>query len=146
MTLHKFGRLRGCIGSLEPRFPLVRDVAKNAYGAIFYDPRCPHLDVADLPDLDIHISILGRPEPMHFRDEADLVAQLRPGVDGLILEEDFARGTFLPAVWESLPEPRAFLANLKIKAGLPPSYWSPTLRVRRYTTESFAAADVADEP
>ncbi len=144
VTVNRDGDLMGCIGSLEPRYPLVRDVAKNAYGAIFYDPRCPRLDPSDVPDLEIHISILGEPEPMEFRDEADLVSQLRPGVDGLILEEDFARGTFLPSVWESLPEPRQFLANLKMKAGLPPSYWSRTLRVRRYTTESFSAEDVAD--
>ncbi|MGE5155183.1 MAG: AMMECR1 domain-containing protein, partial [Bdellovibrio bacteriovorus] len=77
------------------------------------------------------------PQPMEFRDEADLLEQLRPGVDGLILEDGGRRGTFLPAVWDSLTEPRLFLAELKRKAGLPATYWSPTLKVSRYNTETF---------
>ena len=75
---------------------------------------------------------------MTFSSEADLLKQLRPGVDGLILEEDGYRGTFLPSVWESLPRPEQFLQHLKLKAGLPSDYWSGTLRVQRYTTESFS--------
>ncbi len=135
VTLERDGTLLGCIGSIQPRMSAVEDVAKNAYGAVFHDPRCPRLSLDDVPALDIHISILGEPEPMTFTSEEDLLRQLRPGVDGLVLEDGFARGTFLPVVWESLPDPRDFLAHLKRKAGLPPTYWSDTLRVSRYTTE-----------
>jgi hypothetical protein len=87
--------------------------------------------------LHIHISVLSPPQPLAFESEQDLLAQLRPGVDGLILEERYARGTFLPSVWEQLPEPLDFLRHLKRKAGLPVDYWSTQLRVSRYTTESF---------
>jgi AmmeMemoRadiSam system protein A len=142
VTVERDGDLMGCIGSLEPHYPLVRDVAKNAYAAIFVDPRCPPLRESDVPTLELHISILGKPEPMTFANEADLVRQLRPGIDGLILEDGYARGTFLPSVWDTLPEPHAFLSHLKMKAGLPPTYWSRTIRVQRYTTEAFSVADV----
>ena len=135
VTLEQHGQLLGCIGSLEPRLPMVEDVAKNAFGAIFHDPRCPRLTSADVPHIALHISILTPPVPMRFADEADLVRQLRPGVDGLILEDGFSRGTFLPVVWSSLPDPRDFVTHLKLKAGLPPTYWSDTLRVSRYTTD-----------
>ena len=91
----------------------------------------------ELAGLDLDVSVLTPPRPMEFRDEADLLRQLRPGRDGLILEDAGRRGTFLPAVWDSLPEPGLFLSELKRKAGLPPSYWSPTLKVSRYHTETF---------
>jgi AmmeMemoRadiSam system protein A len=135
VTIERAGTLYGCIGSLEARTSTVEDVAKNAYGAIRHDPRCPHLRPSDVPELDVHISVLSAPVPMAFDSEEDLVRQLRPGVDGLVLQEGARRGTFLPAVWESLPDPHDFLAHLKTKAGLPPTYWSPTLRVSRYTTD-----------
>ncbi len=138
VTLQMDHTLRGCIGSLEARRPLVCDVAYNAFAAAFQDPRFPPLSAGELPQLHIQISVLGRPEPLVFSSEAELVQQLRPGVDGLILEEgERYRGTFLPSVWSSLPDPRRFLAQLKLKAGLPPDYWSDTVRVWRYTTESF---------
>lgn len=137
VTIRREGALLGCIGSLEPRRPLVEDVAANAFAAAFRDPRCPRLTPGDLARLELHISILSRPAPMAFASEEELVRQLRPGVDGLILEDGFSRGTFLPAVWDSLPDPRDFVAHLKLKAGLPPTYWSDTLRVSRYTTETI---------
>ncbi len=138
VTLHLGEALRGCIGSLEARRPLVCDVAHNAFAAAFQDPRFPPLSAAELQALRIHISVLSAPQPLHFTSQEDLLRQLRPGIDGLILEEgEVYRGTFLPSVWASLPEPRQFLAQLKLKAGLPPDYWSDTLRVWRYTTESF---------
>lgn len=137
VTLNRDERLIGCIGSLEARRSLVDDVARNAFAAAFRDPRSPGLKLAEVRELQIHISVLGVPERMQFVDEDDLVAQLRPGVDGLIFEAGFNRGTFLPVVWASLSEPREFLAQLKLKAGLPPSYWSHTVRVWRYTTESI---------
>ena len=137
VTLHHFNTLRGCIGHLEAYQPLVLDVADNAYGAAFRDPRFEPLQAWELDDLTLYISVLSAPEPMHFSDEEDLLRQLRPGVDGLILSDGGARGTFLPAVWESLPQPRQFLTELKRKAGLSGSHWSGTLRVSRYYTEAF---------
>lgn len=137
VTLHRQGDLRGCIGSLEAQRPLVVDVAENAYAAAFRDPRFAPLRAEELADLQLHISVLSAPAPLEFRDEADLLRQLRPGVDGLILTADGHRGTFLPSVWESLPRPEQFLAQLKRKAGLPADFWSPALRVQRYTTEAF---------
>lgn len=137
VTLERAGALRGCIGSLEAFRPLVEDVAHNAYAAAFSDPRFPPLGPAELADLGLTVSVLSPAEPLAFASEDDLLRQLRPGVDGLILEERGRRGTFLPAVWSSLPEPRQFLAQLKLKAGLDPEYWSETIRIDRYTTETF---------
>ena len=137
VTLHVDAQLRGCIGTLEARRALVEDVAHNARAAAFEDPRFSPLSLSEFRRLDIHISVLSIPEPMPFDSEEGLLRQLRPHVDGLIIEEGFHRGTFLPSVWEQLPEPREFLRNLKRKAGLPADYWSHTLRVRRYTAESI---------
>lgn len=139
VTLHRSGELRGCIGHLEPCQPLVLDVAENAFAAAFRDPRFPRLEPRELTGLTLHISVLSIPEPMSFSDEHDLLRQLRPGIDGLILADGGARGTFLPAVWESLPEPRDFLCHLKYKAGLSGNYWSKTLQVSRYYTEAFGS-------
>jgi AmmeMemoRadiSam system protein A len=138
VTLETHGALRGCIGHLEAIQPLVRDVAENAFAAAFRDPRFPPLGPAELPHLAIEISVLGVPHPLDFASEAELLATIEPGVDGLILEEGNSRGTFLPTVWKSLPEPRDFLRHLKAKAGLHPDYWSDTIRIQRYRTESFA--------
>ncbi len=135
VTLEKHKQLRGCIGTLEAIRPLLEDVTQNAFAAAFNDPRFPPLQRNELDDLAIHISILSPAEPMTFNSEQDLIAQLRPGIDGLILEDRGRRGTFLPSVWESLPNPEDFLAQLKLKAGLPETYWSDTIRVYRYTTE-----------
>ncbi|MBI3570917.1 MAG: AmmeMemoRadiSam system protein A [Gammaproteobacteria bacterium] len=137
VTLHVEAQLRGCIGTLEARRTLVEDVASNAWSAAFRDPRFSALTWPEYERLDIHISILSLPEPMEFASEEELLAQLRPRVDGLIIEEGIYRGTFLPSVWEQLPDPREFLRHLKRKAGLPPDYWSSRLRVQRYTTESI---------
>jgi AmmeMemoRadiSam system protein A len=137
VTLHVDARLRGCVGTLEAHRTLVEDVASNAYSAAFRDTRFSPLGLAEYERLDIHISVLSLPEPMQFVSEEDLLAQLRPRVDGLIIEEGYRRGTFLPSVWEQLPDPREFLRNLKHKAGLPPDYWSSHIRVQRYTTESI---------
>ena len=137
VTLQRHGALRGCIGHLEAFEPLVTDVARNAFAAAFQDPRFPPLSRGELDGLELHISILTPARPLEFTSEADLIARLRPGVDGLILEDGPFRGTFLPSVWEQLPEPREFLRHLKQKAGLPPGHWSETLRIQRYETESF---------
>ena len=138
VTLNVAAQLRGCIGTLEAHQPLVLDVAQNAFAAAFRDPRFPALGRDEFARIEIHISILSVPEPVSFASEADLLARLRPGVDGLIIEEGYRRGTFLPAVWESLPEPGEFLRQLKRKAGLPADYWSAGIRIRRYTVESIS--------
>lgn len=138
VTLKSAGTLRGCIGSLEAVRPLVEDVNENAYAAAFRDPRFPPLSNRELEGLHISISVLSLPEAITFRSEQDLLEQLRAGIDGLILEEGRFRGTFLPAVWESLPNPQTFLRQLKLKAGLHPDYWSETLRVYRYHAEEIS--------
>ena len=135
VTLEINQQLRGCIGSLEAHQPLIKDVAKNAYMAAFDDPRFYPLTAEEYPNITKHISVLSKPEPMSFNSEKDLLKQIRPGIDGLVLSDHGCRGTFLPAVWESLPTPELFLAHLKLKAGLPENYWSETIKVERYTTE-----------
>ncbi len=137
VTLELGGQLRGCIGTLVAHRPLVEDVAQHAFAAAFEDPRFPPVTREEAPRLDIHLSILSPPEPMAVADEADLLRQLRPGVDGLILGEGARRATFLPAVWEDLPEPRDFVRQLKRKAGLGADYWSARMKAERYTTDSF---------
>ena len=138
VTLNKTGELRGCIGTLEAHQPLVVDVAHNAYAAAFRDPRFPALQKSELDLLEFHLSILSKPEPMTVESEADLLSRLRPHIDGVVLEEGYRRGTFLPAVWESLPDPAEFIKYLKRKAGLPVDYWSETIRVSRYTAEHIS--------
>jgi len=147
VTLNRHGQLRGCIGHLEPVQPLIADVAENAFAAAFRDPRFPPLQAHETNGLALHISVLGEPEPIAFDDEKSLLRQLRPGIDGLILEAPGGhRGTFLPSVWEQLPNRREFLAHLKRKAGLPADDRDPRLRVWRYTTESFAAPFRSSSP
>ncbi len=138
VTLHVDDKLRGCIGTLEAQQSLVEDVVNNAWSAAFRDTRFAAMTWPDFERLKIHISILSPPEPVAFSSEEDLLAKLHPYVDGLILQEDFNRGTFLPSVWESLPTPREFLRHLKLKAGLNADYWSSRIRVQRYTTESIS--------
>jgi AmmeMemoRadiSam system protein A len=137
VTLTINGDLRGCIGMLEACRPLAEDVAANACAAAFEDPRFEPLSQKELERTDIHISVLSAPEELEFSSEADLLAQIRPGVDGLILQDGCRRGTFLPSVWEELPDQDLFLMHLKMKAGLPNTYWSDTLRIFRYTAEYF---------
>jgi AmmeMemoRadiSam system protein A len=142
VTLHRKGTLRGCIGHLEAIQPLVLDVAENAFAAAFRDPRFAPLTEPELADLAIEISVLSPSEPLACASEEELLRMIEPGRDGLILEDGAARGTFLPTVWESLPQPRDFLRHLKRKAGLPPDHWSDQIRVSRYRTESFSEQDL----
>lgn len=137
VTLEMEGRLRGCIGSYLARRPLVRDVAENAYAAAFKDPRFPPLTSTELPGLDLHISLLTPPVPLEVESREALLATLRPGVDGLLLEDPPHRSTFLPQVWASLPDPEEFLDHLLRKGGLPKGHWSSTLRFHRYTVQEF---------
>ncbi len=143
VTLQKNGQLRGCIGHLEAVQPVVVDVAENAFAAAFRDPRFSPLTAAEWPDVDVHLSLLTPPERMRFSDEADLIGQIRAGEDGLILQDGPNRGTFLPSVWESLPNPVDFLIHLKRKAGLAANHWSDRVEVYRYHTESFGDSELA---
>jgi hypothetical protein len=132
VTLTKNGELRGCIGSLAPARPLGEDLAHNALGAAFRDPRFPAMTAAEWPQCRVEVSLLSTPKPVRFADEADLLAQIEAGEDGLILEADGKRGTFLPQVWEDLPDKRTFLAQLLKKAGLPADTRLTRCKVSRY--------------
>jgi hypothetical protein len=141
VTLKSSGELRGCIGSLKPLRPLAVDVRANALAAAFRDPRFPPLAAVEFEATSIEVSLLSGDERLAVRDEEDLVARLRPGVDGLIFECGHHRATFLPQVWEVIAEPRDFLAALKRKAGLPKDFWSPHVNVARYGVTKWAEAD-----
>ena len=138
VTLKQSGDLRGCIGSIEPRRPLGVDVKENAIAAAFRDPRFPPLTAREFDETAIEVSVLTRDEPIAARSEEELIARLRPGVDGVIVQHGANRATFLPQVWETIPDPRAFIRALKRKAGLPEGFWSPTLNVSRYTVTKWA--------
>ena len=138
VTLTRHGALRGCIGSLEPTRPLIEDVARNAYAAAFRDPRFAPMTLEEWPQTRISLSILGPHQALPPGDRAQLLAQLRPGVDGLVLESgDGRRATFLPSVWAQLPEPADFLDHLLVKAGLPMSADIRLLRTWRYQTRTI---------
>lgn len=132
VTLTRDGELRGCIGTLEAHRPLGVDVRENAIAAAFRDPRFAPLTAAEYPETRVEVSLLTAPQVLTFSGEADALAQLRPRVDGVILMHDCHRATFLPQVWESLPEPQQFLAQLKRKAGLPPDFWDDAVMLARY--------------
>jgi len=144
VTLKRHGELRGCIGSLKARQPLMDDLQDNAASAAFRDPRFPPLAAEELPDITVEVSILTEPEPMKFDNETDALAQLEPDVDGVIFESSGHRSTFLPQVWEQLPEPGLFMAHLKQKAGLPAAFWSDDVRLYRYRVEKFREAGNAE--
>lgn len=130
-------RLRGCMGTSQAVRPLVEDVCRNAYSAAFIDPRFAPVRAEEVEGLDIQISVLSPLEEVEVDSEAGLLGIVRPGVDGLLIEEGPRRGTLLPSVWEVLPDPGVFLSELWLKAGLAPGHWSPDLRVYRYTAECF---------
>lgn len=132
VSLNRNGGLRGCIGSLEPARPLAMDVAANALAAAFRDPRFPALTSEEWPQCRVEVSLLSAPRPLHFADEADLLERLRPGEDGLILECGGRRATFLPQVWESIPDKGQFMQELARKAGLPADTRLARCRIQRY--------------
>lgn len=130
--------LRGCIGSIEAYQPLAVDVRENALAAAFRDPRFPPLSQGELDQVHIEVSVLTRPRPLDYAGAEDLLRKLRPEVDGVIIERGWYRATFLPQVWEKLPDPREFLRHLCLKAGLPADdYGRPGLRVFTYQVEKF---------
>ena len=133
VTLRRHGELRGCTGSLEATRPLVADVVHNACRSAFGDPRFAPLSEAELVGLAVSVSLLSPLEPLCVASEQGLLEALQPGIDGLVLSDGGACATFLPSVWENLPEPQAFLDALRRKAGLSPGHWSETIRFERYT-------------
>ena len=138
VTLRLEDELRGCIGSLEARRPLGHDVAHNARAAAYRDPRFPPVGRHEWPRLGVEVSLLSPREPLAAASEAEALELLRPGVDGIYLEFGANGATFLPQVWDNLPEPADFLGQLKRKAGLPANFWHRDLRLSRYTVEKFA--------
>lgn len=143
VTLTQDGELRGCIGTLQAHRPLAEDIHHNALAAAFSDPRFMPLARHELEATECEVSLLSTTEEMEFRNETDALSQLRPGVDGVIFEYGRHRSTFLPQVWEQLPQPRHFMAHLKRKAGLPDSFWAEEIRLARYTVSKWREADFA---
>ncbi|HVR31015.1 MAG TPA: AmmeMemoRadiSam system protein A [Thermoanaerobaculia bacterium] len=140
VSLHKLGQLRGCVGSLEAVRPLIEDVRHNALAAALEDSRFPPVAPVELGELRIEVTLLAARERISWRTERDAIDQLRPGVDGLLLSCRARRATFLPQVWESIPEPGCFLAALKEKAGLPARFWDRSIVLERYTARSWCEA------
>ncbi len=139
VTLYGNGRLRGCIGSARARRPLACDIAENAFAAAFEDPRFAKLSRDELADLEVSVSVLSEPMVVSFTSVADLIDQLQPGVDGLIIEADGRRALFLPQVWKMIPAPPDFLAELRRKAGLAADAWPEDTRAWRFWSASWPA-------
>jgi MEMO1 family protein len=132
VTLRRNGLLRGCIGSAVATRPLIVDVVLHAFNAAFRDWRFPRLALTELAGLELSVSVLTAPQPMAFADEAELIGQLRPGIDGLIIEDTGRCALFLPSVWDEVPEPPQFLSLLKQKGGMPATHFSPAFTARRF--------------
>lgn len=137
VTLQLNGELRGCVGSLAAHKPLREDVESNARAAAFHDPRFAPLSRSEYPGIEIEVSLLSPTEKLAFESQEQLLRLLRPGLDGVVLEYGWQRSTFLPQVWEQLPDPKTFLAHLKQKAGLPADFWSDEIQISLYTVEKW---------
>ncbi|MBT8328680.1 MAG: AmmeMemoRadiSam system protein A [Desulfofustis sp.] len=138
VTLKIEGRLRGCIGNLEPAGPLLGTLAQNGHHAAFNDHRFSPLSVEEFERVQIDVSILSKPVPLDYTDGQDLLTKLRPDIDGVILEKGKARATFLPQVWKQLPEPKQFMEHLCRKAGLSPRAWQgKDIEIYLYQVQSF---------
>ncbi len=143
VTLNQRGQLRGCIGSLQAHRPLIKDIQANAIAAALHDPRFAPLSLLELEITTVEVSVLSAMQPLAFTSETDALAQLRPGVDGVVFEFGRYRSTFLPQVWEQLPSARQFMAHLKHKAGLTPDFWATEVRLLRYTVRKFKEVEGA---
>jgi AmmeMemoRadiSam system protein A len=138
VTLKQRENLRGCIGTLRAHRPLVQDVKANAVRAAFHDPRFAPLTADELDMTRVEISLLSPVDSLVFQSEQDALSQLRPGTDGVIFEYGYHQSTFLPQVWEELPQTEDFIAHLKQKAGLPPDFWDPEVKLARYTVSKWS--------
>lgn len=145
VTLTQWGELRGCIGSLQACDPLIEDVSNNAVSAALHDLRFTPLVADELDTVNVEVSLLSELQPLVFSSEADAVAQLRPAIDGIVFEYGPYRSTFLPQVWESLPQPQQFLAKLKSKAGLSEDFWAEGIQLSRYTVAKWRETDYSKE-
>jgi AmmeMemoRadiSam system protein A len=143
VTLTQRGALRGCIGSLEVRRALRADVEANTQAAAFHDPRFAPLGLREYAYTDIEVSVLSALSVIEFTGQEQALGELRPGVDGVLFEYGARRSTFLPQVWEQLPEPRQFLAQLTQKAGLPAGFWDDDIKLWRYTVTKWREQDYA---
>lgn len=141
VTVMRLGELHGCIGTLEAQRTLVDDVQHNAVAAAFFDPRSRPLLPGELDKISIEVSLLGPLEPLRVRSEAEALEKIRPHEDGVVLRDGRQRATFLPQVWEKLPDPREFITQLKYKAGMPMQGWSPTMEVFRYSLTKWRDAE-----
>jgi AmmeMemoRadiSam system protein A len=137
VTLRLEGELRGCVGSIEAHRPLGDDIAHNAFAAAYRDRRFAPVDAAELGRLAVEVSVLSARVAMPVASEADALAALRPGIDGIYLQFDSLSATFLPQVWDNLPDPLDFLCELRRKAGLPTRFWHEAMKLSRYTVEKF---------
>ncbi|MGZ5106737.1 MAG: AmmeMemoRadiSam system protein A [Usitatibacter sp.] len=137
VTLRLEGELRGCIGTIDPHRAMGDDVASNAHGAAYRDSRFEPVKREEIALLAVEVSVLTPRRPIECASEQDALAQIRPGIDGIYLEFASARATFLPQVWESLPDPLDFLCELRRKAGLPTRFWHDAVKVSRYTVEKY---------
>jgi AmmeMemoRadiSam system protein A len=137
VTLKLDGELRGCIGTIDPRRPLGEDVAANGRAAAYRDPRFPPVSDHERPNLGIEVSVLSPRASFAAGSEAEAVAALRPGTDGIYLQYRDRTSTFLPQVWESIDDPLEFLVALRRKAGLPARFWDEEVRLSRYTVEKY---------
>jgi AmmeMemoRadiSam system protein A len=138
VTLTVRGQLRGCIGALEPYQPLAEDVREHAVAAALEDPRFPPVSERELNGIEIEVSRLTRPVPLDYKDADDLLSKLRPHVDGVILRDTFRRATFLPQVWEKIPDRAEFLNNLCYKMGASSDLWRKKhLEALTYQVEEF---------
>lgn len=143
VTLTQQGNLRGCIGSLEAHRPLLADVRANAVAAAFHDPRFAPLTADELDHTELEVSLISPMQPLAFASEAEALAQLRPGIDGVLFEYGTRRSTFLPQVWEQLPAAAEFMGQLKRKAGLSASFWATEVRLQRYTVAKWKESELA---
>jgi AmmeMemoRadiSam system protein A len=142
VTLRNHKNLRGCIGSLESRQALMLDVAANACAACCHDPRFSAVNADELYSLSAEISVLSALVPMPVSTQQQLADLVRPGIDGLFIDDGIHRATFLPAVWSELPEKSQFITQLKRKAGLDNDYWSPAIHCFRYAVDEFHIASL----
>ncbi len=141
VTLTKSGELRGCIGSLVAHRSLLQDVKANALSAAFLDSRFSPMTEDELSEVQVEVSLLSPCSPLVFSSEQDALNKLRPNVDGVIFEYGNYRSTFLPQVWEQLPDPAQLMAHLKHKAGLAPNFWSDGVKLSCYTVCKWKESD-----
>ncbi len=138
VTITMNGALRGCIGHIIPQESLVESIRVNAMNAAFSDPRFRPLSQSEFEKIKIEVSILTEPTPLAYTDANDLLGKLKPGTDGLIIRKGYHQATFLPQVWEQLPNKKEFLTHLCLKAGLAGDAWvSEALEVHRYQVQAF---------